>query len=169
MQVRRVLTRVLKKKRSECKGYHIRNLSITRCALWAYSSLFWGFLMIPSSLTWNSDSKTATNIELATLVNSPIDVTFLVDIPTTDKRLFVFERTVDGSLSTGPWNRWIIAFNGRLLQMILLVSLFLPISLKVTDNVTSVYASVTTVQPRAITTDTAATYVTNEFDCKQFE
>lgn len=43
-------------------------------------------------------------MELATLVNSPIDVTFFVEMPTTDSRLFVFDSTVDGSLSTGPWN-----------------------------------------------------------------
>lgn len=62
--------------------------------------------MMPSSLTWNNDSNTATNMELATLVSSPMDVTFFVDIPTTDSRLLVLDRTVDGSLSTGPWKRW---------------------------------------------------------------
>ena len=52
---------------------------------------------MPSKRTWNSASNIATNIELATLVSSPIEVTFFVDIPTTDRRLFVFAKTVEGS------------------------------------------------------------------------
>ena len=111
--------------------------------------------MMPSSLTWNKDSKTATNIELATLVNSPIDVTFLVDIPTTDRRLFVFERTAEGSLSTGPWNRWIIVSKMIATDYIFGKCTNSPYSLKV-------YASVTyctEVQSSTITTDTA-TYST---------
>ena len=64
------------------------------------SSRVCGLRMMWSIRTWNNDSKMATNMEEATRVNSPIDVTFFAEIPTIESNEFVFCNTTDGSSST---------------------------------------------------------------------